>query len=98
MTSFICYVVFISDVPLAHTNDVLMVCLAFVSSTGQVHKSYYLSKMPLSLKERKLRKPFMSWQRLETMSDDNLMTFAEAHGEVDPRFLKVAVCFRETTP
>ncbi|KAG0587145.1 hypothetical protein KC19_2G143000 [Ceratodon purpureus] len=46
-----------------------------------VHKSYYLSKMPQSIKERKLRKPHMSWQRSETIGDDDLMTFADAHGE-----------------
>lgn len=46
-----------------------------------VHKSYYSSKMPQSIRERKLRKPLMSWQRSETMGDDNLMTFADAHGE-----------------
>lgn len=49
---------------------------------GQVHKSYYLSKMPQSMKENKLRKPLMSWQRSETMDDDNLMSFSDAHGEV----------------
>lgn len=48
---------------------------------GQVHKSYYLSKMPQSMKENKLRKPLMSWQRSETMDDDNLMSFSDAHGE-----------------
>uniref|UniRef100_A0A7I4BTH1 RNase III domain-containing protein n=1 Tax=Physcomitrium patens TaxID=3218 RepID=A0A7I4BTH1_PHYPA len=46
-----------------------------------VHKSYYLSKMPQSMKENKLRKPLMSWQRSETMDDDNLMSFSDAHGE-----------------
>lgn len=57
-----------------------MVCLEYVSSMGQVHKSYYLSKMPQSIRERKLRKPLMSGQSLET---DNLMTYADAQGEVD---------------
>ena len=58
-----------------------------VFSVGQVHKSYYLSKMPQSIKERTLRKTLMSWQRSETTGDDNVMTFADAHGEVHQLFL-----------
>lgn len=75
--------IFISNFHWARINDVLMACLEFVSSMEQVHKSYYLSKMPQSIREKKLRKPLMSWQRVETMADDNLMTFADAHGQVD---------------
>jgi len=97
-SEFHCYVIFISDFPLPRTNGVLMVCLAFVSNMGQVHKSYYLSRMPPSIKERKVRKPLMSWQRLETTGDGNLMTFADAHGEVDPLIsLKFSFVSRKLT-
>ena len=68
-----------------------MICLEFVFSMGQVHKSYYLSKMPQPVREKELRKPLMSWQRSEIMGNDNSMTFADAHGEVDHLFFHVVV-------
>ncbi|CAM6043483.1 unnamed protein product [Sphagnum compactum] len=52
-----------------------------------VHKSYYLSKMPASIRDRKVIKPLSYFgfseikQQADEMELNNLLTFADAHGE-----------------
>ncbi len=64
---------------------------------GQVHKSYYLSKMPASIRDRKVIKPLSYFgfseikQQADEMELNNLLTFADAHGEVEMLSSKVPI-------
>jgi hypothetical protein len=68
---------------------------------GQVHKSYYLSKMPASIRDRKVIKPLSYFgfseikQQADEMELNNLLTFADAHGEVEMLSSKVPIEIRD---